>query len=137
MSKNEELQRIADELQRTATTNDIDGLRRLFADDAILWHNFDDTAKPVDVALANLAGMQSVLVRSWQEESRTTYTDTGFVAQHYGCAELVNGDEVRVPVCVVVTVSDGLITRFDEYIEMGAIAPVLAALGAAGADVTA
>ena len=132
MSRNEELKRIAEELQRAATAGDFDGLRQLFAPDAILWHNFDDTAKPVDVALANLAGMQSVLVRSWQEESRTTYTETGFVAQHYGCAELVNGEEVRVPVCVVATVDGGRITRFDEYIEAGAIAPVLAALTSAG-----
>ncbi|HZO35451.1 MAG TPA: nuclear transport factor 2 family protein [Solirubrobacteraceae bacterium] len=131
MSNNEEKQRLAAELQRAASTSDLEAVRGLFADDATIWHNFDDTAKPAGAALDNLGGMFSVCTRSWHEEPRATVTDDGFVLQHYNCAELVTGEQVRVPSCIIATVRDGQISRFEEYIEVGAAAPLFAAIAAA------
>jgi hypothetical protein len=43
---------------------------------------------------------------------------------------LQDGTEFRIPACVIGEVSNGLITRTVEYLDTGAAAPLIRALGA-------
>lgn len=132
MSKTEELERIADELERVVVEGDFDALRLMYAPDATVWHNIDDKDKTVEESLAFIGGLQSVCTRTWNEQTRRTFTENGFVVQHYTCAELKTGEQLRIPSCLVITVRDGKISRVEEYIESRAAAPGFAALAAAG-----
>src|SRR5262249_52290463 len=93
MSSREEVERVADELVRVAAAGDLDGLRRLYTADATICHNTDDADKSVEDSLRFLGGLRAVCTRVWYEDQRRTLTDSGFVLQHYTCAELGDGQQ--------------------------------------------
>ena len=130
MSNAEDFTRIANELKQAATDGDLDALRGLYATDAVIWHNVDDTEKTVDESLQFLAGLRGVTTRTWYDRQKLTLTEQGFVLEHYTGAELTTGEEMLIPSCLVVTVTDGKIARLNEYIETSAAAPAFAALAA-------
>jgi hypothetical protein len=70
----------------------------------------------------------SVSRKTWYSEVRLTPTASGYVDQRYVCAVLPAGEEVGVPICMVVTLKGGRVKRLEEYIEAGVAAPATAAL---------
>ena len=46
---------------------------------------------------------------------------TGFVQQHVLIGRLADGTKFRLPACVVATVEQGLIVRFDEYYDQSTV----------------
>jgi ketosteroid isomerase-like protein len=119
---------VAAKFARFVADGDLDALRALYTPDARIWHNTDDTAKTVEESLEFLGALLSVTTRRWYADVRLTPTPTGYVDQHYVCAVLTTGDEVRVPVCMVVTLDGARVTRLEEYIEPEASGPITAAL---------
>jgi len=119
---------VADKVARLVADGDLDGLRAVYTADARIWHNTDDKDKTVDESLEFLAGLLSVTSRRWYADVRLTPTPAGYIDQHYMCAALTTGEEVRVPICMVVTLEGEHIKRLEEYIESAATGPVTAAL---------
>ncbi|MET9460038.1 nuclear transport factor 2 family protein [Streptomyces canus] len=119
---------VADAFARIAAEGDVEALRALYTDDARVWHNTDDTVKTVEESLVFFEGLLSVTSKRWYEDVRLARTATGYVDQHYMCAMLKTGEEVRVSICAVVTLEGERVKRVDEYIESGACGPVTAAL---------
>jgi ketosteroid isomerase-like protein len=119
---------VADRFARCAAERDAEGLRGVYAADARIWHNLDDAEKSVDESLLFLANLLAVTSRCWYEDVRITATGRGYLDQHYMCAALSTGEEVRVPVCAVVTLEGESVKRVEEYVEALAMGPVLEAL---------
>ncbi|HZO35607.1 MAG TPA: nuclear transport factor 2 family protein [Solirubrobacteraceae bacterium] len=130
MSNAEDFTRIANELKQAADSGDLDALRNVYATDAVIWHNVDDTEKTVEESLKFLGALRAVTTRTWYADQRLTLTENGFVLQHYTGAELKSGEELSIPSALIVTVKDGKISRLEEYIESNAAAPAFAALAA-------
>jgi ketosteroid isomerase-like protein len=119
---------VAAKVARFVADGDLDGLRALYTPDARIWHNTDDKDKTVEESLAFLDGLLGVTSRRWYADVRLTPTTIGYIDQHYMCAVLTTGEEVRVPICMVVTLEGKRVKRLEEYIESEASGPVTAAL---------
>jgi ketosteroid isomerase-like protein len=65
------------------------------------------------------------------EDVRLHVHGGGFVLQVTAVGTAPDGAPIRVPSCLVVTVRDGRITRFEEYADSAAAGPVLTAVAAA------
>jgi uncharacterized protein len=128
MSDDRVVKSVAEKIARFVADGDLDGLRALYTSDARIWHNTDDARKTVEESLAFLGGLLRVTNKRWYADVRLTPTPSGYVAQHYLCAVLITGDEVRIPICMVVTLEGDRVTRLEEYIEPEASAPITAAL---------
>jgi len=114
---------VADDLFASIEKGDIDGVRALYAPNAVIWHNTDGVEQ---APAQNLAVLQWVIDnladRSYDEVRRTEF-DGGFVQQHV-LRFTRDGVRLEVPACIVATVADGLITRIDEYLDSAHVARI-------------
>lgn len=62
------------------------------------------------------------------EDARRSGTATGFVEEHSVRGVLPDGSELDVAVCVVADVRDGKVCDLREYLDMSAVAGLVAAL---------
>jgi ketosteroid isomerase-like protein len=107
------------------SAGDLATVRAIYAPDAVIWHNNDDTEQTVDENLRVLRWATSRITGFRYEDVRRTATATGFMEQHTLRGTAPNGEELRVPACIVCTVRDGRITRLDEYFDSTQIAAIL------------
>ncbi len=107
---------------------DIDGLRACLAADARFWVNIGPSEYTIEQRLAVLELEREHLAEHVAEDIRVTSTENGFVAQLVSVGTTTSGEAMRVAVCLVATVTDGLITRVDEYADSEAAKPLLRAL---------
>jgi ketosteroid isomerase-like protein len=102
---------------------DIDGLVACYAPNAEIWHNTDRQIQGPEDNKKTLAGMVTRIVDRVYADRRVEVFPSGFVQQH-----VLQGtrkhDKVRVelPACIVCAVSDGKITRLDEYFDSAGVA---------------
>lgn len=108
---------IADRLFGAIESGDIEALHELYAPDAVIWHNFDDAEQSREQNVRMLGWAVRHLTGMRYTDVRRSVTDEGFVQQHVLRAVNQAGVEIVVPACLVVTVSGGLITRLDEYLD--------------------
>lgn len=96
---------------------DADDAGRCYASDARIWHNSDGVEQTREQNIATLpAFFQNVTDRRFTEIRLETFAG-GFVRQHILNGKLADGTQLALPLCVVCRVSDGLITRLDEYFD--------------------
>lgn len=105
---------------------DLDAVRSMYAPDAVVWHNYDGVEQNVEENLRVLRWATSHIAGFRYEEVRRTATATGFMEQHVLRGTAPNGEELRVPACIVCTVRDGQIMRLDEYLDSAQIAALTA-----------
>ena len=108
-----------------ASSGDLDAVRAIYAPEAVIWHNNDDTEQTVDENLRVLRWATSRIAGFRYEDVRRTATSTGFMEQHTLRGTAPNGEDLRVPACIVCTVVDGRITRLDEYFDPAQIAALM------------
>lgn len=104
----------------------------LYAEGAVTWHNIGEH-ETVIVDPPSQSRARKVIPDLHHEDVTLTLTERGFVLQSVAVGTTSHGP-VRVATCLVVTVEDGRITRFEEYADSAAAAPVIAAIAAADAD---
>lgn len=97
------------------TTGDTEALRGLYAPDARIWHNGDETEQTVEENLRTLRWLARNLHDFRYEEIRRDPAAHGYVQRHVLHGRLPDGTAVRVPACLFVTVDGGRITRIEEY----------------------
>jgi ketosteroid isomerase-like protein len=114
VQENDEL---ADRLIAAIERGDVDTVAALYADDAVIWHNFDGIEQARDVNLVVLAWMTRNVDKLRYEEIHRRHFDDGFVQQHVLRGTTKAGAELEVPCCLIVHVDDGHITRIDEYLD--------------------
>lgn len=116
---------LADRFFAAAVAHDLDAVRALYADDARIWHNWDDHEQDVDENLATLGSLPQRYDRFDYDAVRTVALTDGFVRQHD--IVVARGDRsARVPAILRGYVADGRITRIEEYFDLGQLAAVRA-----------
>ena len=105
---------------------DIDGVARLYAPEAEIWHNTDELTQSLSANLRTLTWISTNLKDVAYTQIRRSATDDGFVQQHVLVATNRAGERIDVPACIVTTIVDGRITRLDEYLDSAAVARIMA-----------
>jgi ketosteroid isomerase-like protein len=108
---------IVDRLYRALADGDVAAARACCTEDLQVWHSFDQKIMNLD---ESVVGWQQ-LVDGFAER---TFTDVrrypipgGWVQRQQMIAATSAGLRMAWPVCLFVTVRDGLICRIDEYID--------------------
>jgi ketosteroid isomerase-like protein len=101
---------------------DIETVREIYADDAVIWHNTDgkETTRAENLSVLN-EFIKAVSSRRYTERRLSAF-EGGFVEQHRLVGSLANGAEISLPACIVCTVANGRITRLDEYFDSAVLA---------------
>jgi ketosteroid isomerase-like protein len=107
------------------TAGDLDAVRSIYAPDAVIWHNNDDAEQGVEENLRVLRWATSRISGFRYEDVRRMVTASGFMEQHTLRGQAPNGEELRLPACIVCTVRDSRITRLDEYFDSAQIAALV------------
>ena len=105
---------------------DLDAVRAIYADDAVIWHNNDGLEQNREQNLAVLAWVVKNIAELRYEDVRRFPTANGFVQQHVLRGRAPGGAPLEVPACIVCAVANGRITRLDEYLDSAHVAPLLA-----------
>jgi ketosteroid isomerase-like protein len=117
---------VAKQLFAAIEAGRVDIVRDLYATDAVIWHSHDDVQQTRDENLALLSWVVTNLGDVRYEQIRRSATDSGFVQQHVLRATNRAGVRIEIPACMVCAVSDGRITRVDEYLDSRHVALVTA-----------
>ena len=96
---------------------DTDTARSCYADDAVIWHNFDNREKTVDENMASLEKWKRLVNDRKYELQRLERLPNGYFQQHILSGVTTEGTEILVHACVICTVSDDKITKLEEYLD--------------------
>jgi ketosteroid isomerase-like protein len=121
LADNPETFAIADALITAIEAGDADTVRSIYAEDARIWHNFDNVEQTVDENLATLAWLVEHLPERRYEIVRRERLPDGFLQQHVLRGTTTSGAELASPACIICRVAGGRITRLDEYLDMGGV----------------
>lgn len=100
-------------------SGDKDTLLQLYSDDAVIWHNYDrkdmtaaEHAESMAAIAANMGGFDI------QVRRRRPLVDGGVVQEVDLVMKTPDGERVMAA-CQLISIEDGRITRFDEYLQIG------------------
>lgn len=112
----DEMNRIGDQLVAAIQAGDTDTIRTIYAPNAEIWHNFDEAIQaPADNVLT-LADMHRRASNIRYTEIQRFASPGGFVQQHVLVADAKYGP-MRMPAIIRFWVTDGKITRLEEYLD--------------------
>ena len=118
---------VADSVAEAMRTMNVAALGQFYADDIVVWHNFDTKTQSKQ---ENLSFLEDFFTRcsgvSYESIDRHI-TDFGYLQQHLLEVALKSGRTVSIPCCHIVKIRDGLIWRFDEYFDPAPFYQLLAA----------
>lgn len=117
-----EMNELADRFFAAIDSYDVDTLREIYTPDVAVWHNHDRKEQLLELNLQVLGWLHRKVKNKRYEEVRRHVTPTGFVEQHVLRGTAPNGAELDVPACLVVTVTDGRISRIEEYVDSAHVA---------------
>jgi len=117
-----EVLELADRFFAAINRNDADALRQIYTPDVTVWHNHDRKAQDLETNLKVLSWLHRNVQDKRYEEVRRTPTATGFVEQHVLRGTTANGKLLDVPACLVITVTEGRISRIEEYVDSADLA---------------
>ncbi|HYC57041.1 MAG TPA: nuclear transport factor 2 family protein [Candidatus Binatia bacterium] len=109
-------------------SGDVATIASIYAPGAVVWHNHDGIAQPVDENLATLGAFIAASRERRYEVSRLAAFEGGFVQQHVLTAVSNKGASFELPACVVCKVECGRITRLDEYFDSAQVQTLIAGL---------
>jgi ketosteroid isomerase-like protein len=109
---------IADRLFRAIEQGDVATLRELYSPDIKVWHNFDQREQNIDENLATLEWLMARLTNRRYDVSRRDVIDGGFLQLHVLRGTTRSGADFALPAAIVVSVTDGKVTRIDEYLDV-------------------
>ena len=103
-------------------TGNVEAIENIYAPGVAVWHNTDEIETSKGDNLAVLKRMVKYISDRRYEQRRLEAFPGGFVQQHVLTGKRRDGVSVRLPACIVCAVSDGKITRLDEYFDSAAAA---------------
>ncbi|MEO5900235.1 MAG: nuclear transport factor 2 family protein [Ilumatobacteraceae bacterium] len=114
---------LADLLVRSIMSGDIETLRNeVYSPDVVIWHNFDQIEQRLEDNLKVMAWMGKTLTKMSYDEIHVQVTPHGYVQQHVLRGTTKSGVAIEVPACLIVSITDGKITRLDEYLDTAQVA---------------
>lgn len=102
-------------LFHTVEHGDLEELRTIFAEGAMVWHNSDEAFSDVDTTIRNLAKIRGSADVFHYADIRREPTPTGFVQQHTLIVEMPDGRRIRDLACCICRVENGRIAHMDAY----------------------
>ncbi len=96
-------------------------LREVYDPKVEIWHNTDDLVQSADDNVKTLEGFVSRIAHRKYEQRRVHAFPGGFVQQHLLTGTRKDGEHVTLHACIVCAVSNGRITRLDEYFDSAAV----------------
>ena len=121
----QEINALADEFLDAIVAGDSDKVLTMYAEEATIWHNFDDVDQVPTENVRTLRALHRLIPGFRYDEIRRTVVADGYWQQHVLRATTANGD-LNMPAALRVYVRDGKITRLEEYLDP---APFSAAIG--------
>jgi ketosteroid isomerase-like protein len=118
---------LASLLFQAFTDDDEDTVRRICAPDLVAIQN-NGPAMSLDVLLKFSLAVTRLTENFHYEDAVRSATQTGFVEEHTICTTLPDGNEFRMPACVVADVAGGKITELREYFDSAAATALADAL---------
>jgi uncharacterized protein len=109
---------------------DLNTLRSIYSPDALIWHNDDNQEQSVSDNLKRLAGLHQVVADLQYEIVRRIAIPGGFFQQHILRGRLPDGQKVAMSAAMYIAVSNGYITRIEEYLDSAQAQPIRAARAA-------
>ncbi len=119
-------EQLADRLIKAIEAGDADAVRAIYAEDARIWHNFDNIEQTVDENLATLAWMVERLPERHYEIVRREALPDGFLQQHVLKGRTRSGVEISSPACIICRVAGERIARLDEYLDTAGVSALFA-----------
>ena len=125
----EPIERLAHEFITATGAGDLETVASMYAPDAVIWINATGTEMPAADGLGVLGALHRRAESVRYEVLEVIPTEHGYVQRHIlhvtvPAREDRPARDLAVPACLVVRVRDGLITRLDEYLDSGQIAPL-------------
>jgi len=108
---------VADQIFAAIEAGDAAMVASLYAVDVIVWHNNDGVEQTKEQNLRVLHWLVRNTVSREYRAVRRFAIDGGFVQQHDLHLVFDDGRTADLPACVVAKVSNGVITRIDEYLD--------------------
>ncbi len=122
----DEMEKVANEFFGAIERADIDAVEALYAPDVEVWINVTGRSQGRAQSVKLLRSFTSRIHNLAYDVEQREPIHGGFVQRHVLRGELASGEKLAVPVCLVVYVEDGRITRLYEYLDSVAIAPIFA-----------
>ena len=102
---------------------DIDAMQNSFIPNAEIWHNTDEQIVSPAQTAETLTGMVARIKDRKYTDRRLTVYKGGFAQQHVLTGKRVEDDvEVRLPCAIICKITDGKISRLDEYFDSAHVA---------------
>lgn len=109
---------LLDRIMTAAEAGDASDLADIYTPDAVIWHNHDDREQTVEQNARMLTRLGTWVTGLHYTDRRVTAFETGAVQQHVlRGTRASTGEEIALHACVVITVTDGRISRLDEYLD--------------------
>jgi ketosteroid isomerase-like protein len=96
---------------------DIETVRAIYSPDALIWHNDDLIEQSVQDNLKVLAGLHKTLSGLRYDVIRRAEAKDGVIQQHVLRGTLPNGQPCELHAAMYLRVSDGHVTRIEEYLD--------------------
>lgn len=100
---------------------DVDTVARTYADTVAIWHNTDLLENTKAENVETLKGMVKFSKHRKYTKRRLEVFPGGFVQQHVLEAEGLTGYKLSLPAAIICAVSNGQITRLDEYFDSAVV----------------
>jgi uncharacterized protein len=119
---------VAQQLFERIEAKNVDGVAALYADDILVWHNFDNATQSKAENLRTLGGLTKNVAQIRYDVTERLSLGDRVVQRHVLRCRAANGEEVAIPACIFVSVRDGKITRIDEYLDTAQSNALVAAI---------
>lgn len=102
---------------------DIQTVENSYADNVVIWHNFDNVETSRADNVQTLQGMVKRIRDRHYAERRVNVFENGFVQRHVlRGVRTVDNVAVELYSCIICDLKDGKIVRLDEYLDSAQIA---------------
>lgn len=109
-------------LFHTVEHGDLEELREIFTEGAMVWHNTDEKLTDVETTIRNLDKIRSGAKVFHYTDIRREPTPSGFVQQHLLIVEMPDGRHMRDLACCICRVENGRIAHMDAYHDSAVVA---------------
>lgn len=126
MSEAEKNLALGERYMKAVSDCDVDAVRDIYAPDAKIWHNFDQSLQSVDDNLRTLTWIHGKLSDLEYDIVRREPIPGGFYQQHVLRGKLASGADFAMPACAIVKIENGRIVSLDEYLDTAHTRPLSA-----------
>jgi ketosteroid isomerase-like protein len=116
---------LAERFFAAIVAGDIEALEACYADDAVIWHNFDQVEQSRAENLRTLGWVIQNVTDLRYEDVRRIAFDGGFVQQHVLRGHAPSGVPLEVPAMLRIDVRDGRVERVEEYFDTAHVAALM------------